>query len=461
MPTTYKELSEQRTGLVKKLEDLAKITEDRAWTVEEKAENVKIWADVEKLDEERKAAWDYETNRRKVAALAAESDGFGDDEGGDDGHEERSDRRSSRDGRRPNAEEQSEAMRAWALSGESTNVAIRSEDLDRAKRMGFDPARGNIVLRRAHQPPEKLRDAYNRSRERRALGVGTSTLGGSMVPTTTMDEIDIALLQYGGMLQASRRVVTDSGEAMVWPTVNDTSAAGRIAAEHDVIPDRNTTTGSVSINAYVLHSDIVRVSIQLLQDSAIDVAELLGKLLGTSIGRGVNNYLTTGTGTAQPRGILATSGGAADSGVALATASTFTWAELMSFKHSVDPAYRVGPRTAWMMHDATQAKIRAMTGTVGQTFWLDNPRDGGMPLLDGNPVFINQSMAQPGDDTKIALYGDFDHYIVREVQNVTFRRFDEKYAEYGQVGFMAWYRFDGALLNAGTNPIKYMKDKNV
>lgn len=457
MPTNYKELTEQRASLVKRLEGLAAITSERSWTVEEKAENAKVWADVESLDEKRQEAWDYETNRRKVAQLGGDRESEADRL-----QEDRADdrRRDSDPG------EQSEAFRAWAVGGEATQgqLSTRNSDrsIERANRFGYDVSKGILNLRRGHRPPSSIKEAYERAnRERRALTTTSSALGGATVPTTTLDEIDVALLKYGGMLQASRRMVTASGEALVMPTVNDTTASGTLVAENTVIPERNTSFGSVTLNAYVLASDIVRVSIQLLQDSAVDVAQLLGELLGTSIGRGVNNYLTTGTGSSQPRGILATSGGATDSTIALATASTFTWAEIVSFKHSVDPEYRVGPGVAWMMHDATQAKVRAMTGTVGQTFWLDNPRDGGMPLLDGHPVYINQSMAQPGDDTKIALFGDFSKYLVREIQNVTFRRFDEKYAEYNQVGFMAWYRFDGALLNAGTNPIKYMKDKNV
>jgi len=37
----------------------------------------------------------------------------------------------------------------------------------------------------------------------------------------------------------------------------------------------------------------------------------------------------------------------------------------------------------------------------------------------------------------------------------TLMRLTERYAEYGQVGFITFMRVDGNLLDAGSNPVKY------
>lgn len=42
------------------------------------------------------------------------------------------------------------------------------------------------------------------------------------------------------------------------------------------------------------------------------------------------------------------------------------------------------------------------------------------------------------------------------MQEVQLRRLDERFAELGQVAFLAFARSDGDLLDAGTHPIKYM-----
>ena len=54
----------------------------------------------------------------------------------------------------------------------------------------------------------------------------------------------------------------------------------------------------------------------------------------------------------------------------------------------------------------------------------------------------------------IARYG----LTVRDVQDVLLLRLEERYAEYLQVGFIAFARMDGKLVDAGTHPIKYYQN---
>ena len=54
------------------------------------------------------------------------------------------------------------------------------------------------------------------------------------------------------------------------------------------------------------------------------------------------------------------------------------------------------------------------------------------------------------------IYGDLTKYIIREVRGITLMRLDERCAELHQVAFLAFARYDGDLLDAGTNPVKYL-----
>jgi HK97 family phage major capsid protein len=51
------------------------------------------------------------------------------------------------------------------------------------------------------------------------------------------------------------------------------------------------------------------------------------------------------------------------------------------------------------------------------------------------------------------LFGDFSKYIVRKVKDFSVLRLDERYAEIGQVAFLAFSRVDGQLVDAGSRPI--------
>ena len=85
-----------------------------------------------------------------------------------------------------------------------------------------------------------------------------------------------------------------------------------------------------------------------------------------------------------------------------------------------------------------------------------NSMVAGQPdLVMGFPYVINQSMTTPATGVKSILFGDLSKYIIRDCRDVVLIRLDERYADYHQVGFLAFARSDGDLLDAGTHPVKY------
>jgi HK97 family phage major capsid protein len=61
------------------------------------------------------------------------------------------------------------------------------------------------------------------------------------------------------------------------------------------------------------------------------------------------------------------------------------------------------------------------------------------------------------DNKKIALFGDFQKYVIRQVANMRIVRLNERFGDTDEVGFVVFSRYDGDLLDAGTHPIKYMR----
>jgi HK97 family phage major capsid protein len=61
------------------------------------------------------------------------------------------------------------------------------------------------------------------------------------------------------------------------------------------------------------------------------------------------------------------------------------------------------------------------------------------------------------DNAKIALYGNFQKYIIRLVNSVRFVRLNERFGDTDEIGFVAFWRIDGDMLEAGQHPIKYMR----
>lgn len=287
--------------------------------------------------------------------------------------------------------------------------------------------------------------------EVRAQATGTDSAGGYTVPEGFSGEIDKALAAWGPMWDADivRELNTSAGNPLPWPTVDDTAKSGAIIAENTAATDdggADVVFGEKVLNAYLYDTEIVRIPIQLLQDSAFDMEELLGDLFGERLGRAANAALTTGTGSSQPNGIVT----ASSAGKTAAATAAITADELIDLQHSVDPAYRASPKCRWMFNDSTLAAIRKLKDGDGNYLWqMGDVRNGEPSLILGHPYSVNQAMADIGTSEKPVLFGDFGRYVVRKVLGFQVLTLRERYAESFQVGMIGFKRFDGELLNTG------------
>lgn len=287
----------------------------------------------------------------------------------------------------------------------------------------------------------------NLSPEQRALAAGTATAGGFTVPTGFLPEITRSMAAWGPMLDpgVTRVINTDTGNALPWPTTDDTGNIGALLAENaQIASNADPVFGAKQLDAYTYTSKIVLVSLMLLQDSAFDMGALLDTLFGERIGRAANIDLTGGNGTNKPNGIV----NAASVGKTAASATAIAADEIIDFYHSVDPAYRNAPGFKMMFHDNILKVLRKLKDGQGN-YLLDSLKDGGAVLnLAGIavPYVINQAMASTiATGNKTIVAGDFNKYIVRRVKDYTLLRLVERYADYLQVGFVAFNRIDGEL----------------
>lgn len=284
---------------------------------------------------------------------------------------------------------------------------------------------------------------------RGAQGVGSGSGGAYTVPDEAMRPIMEALKLFGGMRAVATTVPTATGADLPIPTDNDTSVSGEIITENSAHNDGDITFGQVVLQSFLYSSKIVKVSRQLLQDSSVDLNAYIGRKLGQRIGRIQNLHFTTGDGSSKPRGVVT----ASTLGKTAAGAAAITYDELVDLMHSVDPAYQ--PNARWMMNFTTLGLVRKLKDSSNMPVWA--PMANGMPdTILGRPYQINQDMPAATTGLKSVLYGDFSNYHIRDAGNVILLRLEERYADALQVGFLAFLRSDGDLVDAGTNPVKHL-----
>jgi len=296
--------------------------------------------------------------------------------------------------------------------------------------------------------PEERSLVQNNSVQLRTVsGLGDSSYGGEFIPTGISGRFVESLKWFGGLRPIANVFTTAGGESMTIPTTDDTGCTGELVGLNTDVTDDHTydvATNSATLATYKFSSMVQRVPVELLQDSAFDVAAWLNKALVTRLGRISNAYETTGTGSSQPGGVAYQ----ASSGKTFASTTAITALEIYDLIHEVDKAYRESPSTALMQHDSTLKAMKKLVDENGAYIWRRGSiADKAPDTFDGYPVVTNCDMAELGAGNTAMLFGDFSYFWIRLVQGVQMVRFGEKYMNTLQIGFLAWVRSGSVLTN--------------
>jgi HK97 family phage major capsid protein len=394
---TEKEIKEVRAGLVYQLEDLEKGFQGRKVTDEEDAKFDKIWGDIRDLDKE------LERNRkiREQRALLAEAD-------------------LSQGGPAPKKDQKSgptyrETFKKWLRYGMS----------------GLSAEERNQMIKRGTDPQST-----------------TNTAGGYTIPEDFGDELIKNMAVYGGILGISNVMRTETGAALPFPTLDETSVKGTLVAENAQIAVNDMTFGQKVLNAYVYSSGIVLLPLQLLQDNGVNLEAELSPIFAERLGRIAAEHLATGDGSGKPNGAVTAAG--ALGGSYTAAVSSITRDDVLELIYGVDRAYRQSPNTRLVFNDQTMLALRKLdhgTSDARPLFQL-NARAGEPDTIEGFQYVVDNDIADIGASNVSMLFGDFSKYRVRLVNDFTFVQFDEKYMDSLQKGYMAYMRMDADLLDS-------------
>ena len=461
MPSV-KEMREQGAGLANKITELAgKINEEsRDFSAVEK-EN---WEQLNKDYDDLKGQ--IEIAERADTIRADQERTVGDPAVGRDlipanpGAEDRADQ--------PTDEDRALAIQAWCQI--PTGEELNERQINACKKLEFNPNRRILRLalgtsdllrniqrkvRSSHAALDGLMDQIESrqySPEMRALSAVTGTTGAFTIGPEFVNQLEVNMLAFGGMLQVAEIKRTSTGADLPWPTADDTTNTGEQIGESTAVSEAAPTFGQTIWKAYKFSSKMIKVPTELLEDSAFNLVSELGRMMGERLGRITNTRCTTGTGAATCKGLVT----AATLGKTTASATAITPAEILALIHSVDPAYRISAR--FMFHDNVLLYLRQLVDSLGRPIWQASMEGGEPDRLYGYPYTVNQDMASSVASTyKTILFGQLNKYKIRQVRDMRVRRLDERYAEYDQVAFISYLRQDGNLLDAGTAPVKYMQ----
>lgn len=334
--------------------------------------------------------------------------------------------------------------------------------VDAALRVGQDQkSEASTLFAKWVRGGDAVMSAEDWTKIRATMSTTTNTQGGYTVQTEVQKTVLDALKAFGGMRSVATVIQTGQGNPINYPTSDGTSETGEIIPQNTTATAADPSFGMVALNVYKFSSKIIAVPFELLQDSEVDVEAFVIKRATTRLGRITNTKFTVGLGdgSSEPNGIItaATAGVTAGNGTSQVTAIVYD--SLIDMQHSVDPAYRESGECKWMMHDSSVKVIRKIKDGQSRPIFVPGwdfaiptgGKAGKIPdSLLGDPIQVNQDMAVMAASAKSIAYGKLNEYTIRDVMDVTMFRFtDSAYTKLGQVGFLAWLRSGGNLIDVG------------
>ena len=288
---------------------------------------------------------------------------------------------------------------------------------------------------------------------RDALSVGVDQNGGFTVPDDFEHQLLQALEENNIFRTLAHTIRTNSGTRTI-PIASDSGSASWIE-EGSAIQESDMTFSQETLSAYKLGC-MVKVSNELLNDSAFNIAAYIAQRFGVRFGNAEEDAFINGTGVSQnpqtkpsqPTGILTTvqttSGNTADS------ASAVSFDNIYRLYYSLKSPYR--RKAAFLCNETLILQLMTLKDGNGNFIWKPGLETAKPDTLLGRPIYTSGYMpgitgtASQDKGRKVLLFGDFSYYWIADRQNRTLKRLNELYAVTDQVGFIGTQRVDGKLI---------------
>ena len=273
-----------------------------------------------------------------------------------------------------------------------------------------------------------------------ALQIGTDSEGGYLVPEEYENTLVEALEEENIFRKLANVINTSSGDRKI-PVVASKGSASWVD-EEGTISDSDDAFSQVSIGAYKLGT-LIKVSNELLNDSAFNLESYISKEFARRIGSKEEEAFFTGNGTGKPIGIFNATGGA-EIGVTTASSTSITADEVIDLFYSLKAPYR--KKAVWILNDATVKAIRKLKDKNDNYLWQPALTAGTPDTILGRPVYTSSYVPTIAAGAKTIAFGDFSYYWIADRQGRIFKKLNELYAATDQTGFVATQRVDGKLV---------------
>jgi HK97 family phage major capsid protein len=343
---------------------------------------------------------------------------------------------------------------------EDIDIAKRMEGFKEENRSAGTPPRGQPGVQNSDKEVNEAEvrsfEQYIRtgrmdaSLESRAIGegaiAGNLTVSAGIAVPTSVGDLTIVQKSLGNLAGSVKQLVSDLGNTLRLPIVDDTAndlvELAELADQGEVDP----VVTSVSSTVDDLSSGLIVISNQLLNDAAFSVSEMISNIFNQRVIKGLNKRIyngNSGSFTAITAGVPVK--------VTTASPTAIAWPELTQIFGAIDANYRAN--ASWLVSSATHAYLMGITNpATGQPVLQPDVHGNPFGTLLGKPVVISEVAPAVSAGLKPILFGDLSMYTLRTVRQPTILRLTERFATQNATGFILFFRAGGVSVSQSSSP---------
>jgi HK97 family phage major capsid protein len=244
-------------------------------------------------------------------------------------------------------------------------------------------------------------DAFLRRKDYQISG---NTSGGYTVPSLMYDQIIKKEREYDPIRSLARVITVSNGSPIYIPRIT-TNQTGGFTTE---TASRAESTAAVFeqrvITPFPVYTQ-VQATYALLEDSAFDIQGLILDESAKTLAYHEGVSFISGNGSTSPYGILSDAGVLANAEAA--GDNVMSADALVKVPFKIKPIYHNG--AAYVMSPATMAATVSLKeeATAGSYYFHAEPNAPYKWTLNGYPVLLSDTVADPGDKATIAIFGNF------------------------------------------------------
>lgn len=276
--------------------------------------------------------------------------------------------------------------------------------------------------------------------ELKVLTLSPDTAGGYLAPSEYVREIIKGIVEFSPVRELARVRPTSARSVQV-PKRTGTFAGAWTAEIGTRTETTGLTYGLEEIPTHEMYAD-VRISLQDLEDSAFNMESEIASEISEQLGVLEGTAFISGNAVGKPEGLLTRSG---ITEVVSGSASAITADGLINLFYELKDVY--AKNASFLMKRTTVRDIRKLKDSYGQFLWQPGLQSDQPATLLGRPIYEAVDMPVIATNAYPVLFGDFKRgYLIVDRIQISIQKLIEKYADVGQIGFLARKRVGGQVV---------------